>query len=72
MKNLTKAVASVGVATIGMVVYNRSITMKDNKFGWKPKMGIPGLILLVWGLQLSGAYSTNSNFSLKECFKPTK
>lgn len=72
MKNSTKAVASIGVATIGMGIYNGSITMRNDKLCWNPKKGIPGLALLAWGLQLSGIYAADPTFSLRKHFKPTK
>lgn len=69
MKNMTKAFISVGVGSVGMHVFAKSIKSQNNKVVWNLFKGLPGIVLMSNGLIIAGAYAANPNFSVTDNVK---
>lgn len=69
MKNMTKAFISVGVGSVGMHVFAKSIKSQNNKVVWNPFKGLPGIVLMANGMIIAGAYAANPNFSVTDNVK---
>ena len=69
MKNMTKAFISVGVGSVGMNVFAKSIKSQNNKVVWNPLKGLPGIVLMANGMIIAGAYAANPNFRVTDNVK---
>lgn len=69
MKNMTKAFISVGVGSVGMHVFAKSIKSQNNKVVWNLFKGLPGIVLMSNGMIIAGAYAANPNFSVTDNVK---
>lgn len=71
MKNVTKAIMSVGVAAVGYGVFVDSVHVKNGTNCLNALTGIPSGILIGCAYMIAGAYIANPNFSLKQYLKLT-
>ena len=65
MKNVTKAIISVGVAGVGYEMFVNSVHVKNGTNCLNALTGIPSGILIGCAYMIAGAYIADPNFSLK-------